>query len=366
MSTMQTLDIISISGVYQIVNLINGKRYIGSSKNIKSRWKEHLDKLNKNKHYNIHLKNSWNKYGKENFKFEIIEECLENDLADKEQYWIDYYRSYERNYGYNLSKNTKAFNRGHKDTEESRNKKSLARRGDKNPNYGNGYKISGEKNKHYIKIDKYIQEKICEKYIYGFSIYVLAEENNVSIQKILSVLRDNNIKIRSNNESKNIEFKCKFLDIVLKKEIINDYINGVSFTEIYKKYDLGIYSLNYIFEEYNIKKRNYEEKWKFRKLKFGDGGNNSHNIGYKWINKDDKQTQVKPEELQKYLDQGWKLGFIINNKGEKNPNYGRRSRTMNKDGKNKMILLDEVENYLKDGWVFGQLKKKREKNKCKH
>ena len=55
-------------GVYKIVNTVNGKIYIGSSKNIDRRWNEHIRVLELNAHNNQHLQNAWNKYGKNNDK----------------------------------------------------------------------------------------------------------------------------------------------------------------------------------------------------------------------------------------------------------------------------------------------------------
>ena len=65
-------------GIYKITNIINSCYYIGSSINIKKRWREHVIMLTKNKHDNAFLQNSWNKYGEKSFKFEIIE--LTNDI----------------------------------------------------------------------------------------------------------------------------------------------------------------------------------------------------------------------------------------------------------------------------------------------
>ena len=50
-------------GIYQILNIINNKRYIGSSSNLIKRNNRHLDELIKNKHCNLHLQNSFNKHG---------------------------------------------------------------------------------------------------------------------------------------------------------------------------------------------------------------------------------------------------------------------------------------------------------------
>jgi group I intron endonuclease len=78
-----------IIGIYCIINSINGKKYIGSSRNIESRFKNHLCRLNKNKHTNTHLQNAVNKYGIKNFSFSIIEKCTINELINKEQYYIN-------------------------------------------------------------------------------------------------------------------------------------------------------------------------------------------------------------------------------------------------------------------------------------
>lgn len=94
-----------ISGIYSINNKINNKIYIGSSKNIINRWqKEHLPSLKKNKHYSKHLQRAWNKYGENNFEFKIIEECKKELLVEKEGYWIENYKSWDRKYGYNLNR----------------------------------------------------------------------------------------------------------------------------------------------------------------------------------------------------------------------------------------------------------------------
>jgi hypothetical protein len=54
------------SGVYKIINKVDGKYYIGSSGDIRGfnrgRWYGHINKLKKNKHINSHLQNAWNKY----------------------------------------------------------------------------------------------------------------------------------------------------------------------------------------------------------------------------------------------------------------------------------------------------------------
>ncbi len=81
-----------VIGVYKIENILNGKIYIGGSNNLKSRVLTHKTRLRENTHHNKHLQNSWNKYGKENFKFETIEECGVYELEEREQYWFSFYK----------------------------------------------------------------------------------------------------------------------------------------------------------------------------------------------------------------------------------------------------------------------------------
>ena len=73
------------SGIYHILNTVNGKRYVGSSQNIQRRFAKHRYFLNHNKHWNQHLQNAWNKYGAKVFKFEVVEEVLVEQLLDVEQ-----------------------------------------------------------------------------------------------------------------------------------------------------------------------------------------------------------------------------------------------------------------------------------------
>lgn len=77
------------SGIYKIINIVNEKCYIGSAVNFKQRWMDHKKLLNKNKHHSKHLQNTWNKYSKDNFKFEILLTCEKEELLDYEQLHFD-------------------------------------------------------------------------------------------------------------------------------------------------------------------------------------------------------------------------------------------------------------------------------------
>lgn len=77
------------SGIYCIVNTINQKKYIGSSKNLYKRLQSHRANLRANNHTNKKLQNSWNKHGESNFQYFIIEYCSESILLAREQYYVD-------------------------------------------------------------------------------------------------------------------------------------------------------------------------------------------------------------------------------------------------------------------------------------
>lgn len=77
------------SGIYIITNYSNNKIYIGSSKDLKRRISQHKYLLSKNKHHNKHLQLSYNKYGKDNFNYKVLENCEIKDLINREQYYID-------------------------------------------------------------------------------------------------------------------------------------------------------------------------------------------------------------------------------------------------------------------------------------
>ena len=115
-------------GIYKIENLINKKVYIGQSINIECRWNSHKNDLIRGNHINKYLQNAWNKYGNDNFKFEIIEECLEEELNQKEIYWINYYGGCNSVQNYNLASGG---NCGGSPSIETREKLSISNRGQK-------------------------------------------------------------------------------------------------------------------------------------------------------------------------------------------------------------------------------------------
>jgi len=166
------------SGVYKITCLSNCKIYIGSSKNIKNRIKNHVYRLNKNNHVNPHLQNAWNLYGDNSFIFETLEFCEEEKLLEREQYYMDLTKCFDKEIGFNncfksdrplgykhtlenrlkmsfikkeqlklglIKCNLIRKEKGYKHSEETKNKIRETKIGDKNPMYGK--KLSDEQKK---------------------------------------------------------------------------------------------------------------------------------------------------------------------------------------------------------------------------
>lgn len=103
-----------VCGIYSIFNLINGKRYVGSSVNLYNRLHEHLHNLKNNKAHNKHLQSAWNKYGEDNFIYNILEFCNPEERFEREQHYIDSLMP-----EYNLTLQVMA-NFGHSPSEETR------------------------------------------------------------------------------------------------------------------------------------------------------------------------------------------------------------------------------------------------------
>ena len=118
-----------IAGVYTITNLIDNKIYVGCTDNIKKRWRTHKRELKKGIHHGIRLQRAWNKYGEENFKFEILVECEINHLLSEEHYWATMLNVHNTEYGYNTQPTSPNGKRGHAaETIEKIRQKAIGRK----------------------------------------------------------------------------------------------------------------------------------------------------------------------------------------------------------------------------------------------
>jgi len=118
------------SGVYQIVNTVNGKRYVGSAKCFRDRWSKHRRDLGKGVHHSQYLQRAWNKYGADKFDFEVVLVCSPADAVFYEQRMMDVHKSANHRCGYNIAP-AAGSQLGLKHSQKSREQMSRVRTGAK-------------------------------------------------------------------------------------------------------------------------------------------------------------------------------------------------------------------------------------------
>ena len=293
------------SGIYKITNIKNGKVYIGQSVNLDVRIKNHMYHLEKEDHYNQLLQRSFKKYGKENFVIEVMEECDVEELDDKERFWISFFDSTNREYGYNFESGGHSNKVLHAETRKKLSEHfKKARLGEGNPMYGRKlpkYRIKQlrmtnrgrsdkltERDVRHIKMALYLGRSQIEL----SSMYEVSHSTINKIAKVANwewVLSDLNKSISEsyqvNKEERNKRIKEMFDDgfpstviaytlnctrntvvrvVGVKRKdliadrnslIINDFNEGVSRKELANKYSLEESTVKTIVSEHARKKR---------------------------------------------------------------------------------------------------------------
>lgn len=201
--------------IYKTINLVNGKIYIGQDT------KDNKYYLGSGKILRVAIK----KYGKDNFKKEIIETCkTQEELNIREIFWINYYNSTNRKIGYNIAYG--GFGKlGCKHTNTTKLHFSKQRLGVHNSNFGKklpdyqrkalsiaGKKRVGELNTFFGKkhtnitkqkiglansiiLTKEKEEEIVKLYS-TFSIDAIAEQLNIGYKKVYNVLKKYKVSMR--------------------------------------------------------------------------------------------------------------------------------------------------------------------------
>jgi group I intron endonuclease len=185
-----------LCGIYCIRNMINDKKYIGKSINIRQRIYNHIGGLNSKdkKRENQHFINSWWKHGKENFEYFILEiidiniENFENIMKEKELFWMNYYNTTNRSYGYNLrqdsSTNLIILDETRKKLSESRKKRDL-----KFPNLN---KENGIKTSNFWKNNPEIKNQMRQKVSDNHTKYLIYQysKDGKTLIKIWNKVKD--------------------------------------------------------------------------------------------------------------------------------------------------------------------------------
>ena len=196
-------------GIYKIINLINGKFYIGSSNNLIKRWRDHLYRLRNNKHMNKHLQNAYNKYGESSFAFVILESNNSwsgEELREKEQEYLDYYFENSPELFYNMAPKATGGNSTHFSEE--------------------GLQSISEKNR---KLSNIELEEVKEKILAGVPKKDIARLYDIAPSTLSSIL-----------DSSCPEFTQSYITRQRILKIVQLYNEGFSYKEIAKQLDISI------------------------------------------------------------------------------------------------------------------------------
>lgn len=267
------------TGIYKIVNKINGKHYVGSSINIDKRWSGHRYLLINNKHENQHLQNAWNKYGEDTFEFIKIEDVLiprywtdkekSEKLLQREQFYLDQVLMEDRKMvNHSISYNIAIDAKGSMISEEVKRKIS-------------------ESNSFF---SKYEIKQIHEQYMSGNTSFGLAEKYNVDNTTLLKSFKRYGLESKGPSDAqtskcrgeshynygkkmsagvrKNLSeshiFGMNRFDQDTEDEICKKYNNGLSTHKIGRIYGCSKSTINNILKRHNIHIRSMSQASKLR------------------------------------------------------------------------------------------------------
>ena len=210
-------------GIYKITNKINGHAYIGLSTNIEERWKQHQSLYNQNRESNKVLYKAFQKYGIENFIFEVLEECSILELSEKEKYYIEKFDTYFN--GYNMTAGGED-NQGdshpkhkleQKDIEDIRTRyNNLERRKDVYDLYKNRIGESGFSKIWKGETWKHIMPEVYTKENKEFHLHNTGNKGSSNGRSKLSEQDVQNIRLRKKNNEK-------------VRDVYEDYKNKLTF-----------------------------------------------------------------------------------------------------------------------------------------
>jgi len=248
--------------IYITTNLINGKKYIGKDE------KNNSDYLGSG----IHLTRSIKKYGKENFRKEIIEHCkTSEELKEKEIYWIDFYKACESDQFYNIAKGGDGGNVIKGYSEEQ--KKEIYKKTIKNRKW---YKPTDE-------TKQKISQKHKGKKLSDITKFKLSEYNKG--KKWTSKQRENFIKSNTGHIVTE-ETRLKISKATKGKHTgLTPWNKGIPMTD--------------------------ETKEKLSILRKGKNcGNDNSSYNKIWLNDGNKNLYVLKKEIDNYINDGYKMGMI--------------------------------------------------------
>jgi len=209
------------SGIYCFLNTKTGKVYVGSSLNMQKRKVQHIFNLNRGKHTNSYLQNSWNTHNKSNFVFLILENVMlpsyytkeekSELLCRREQHYLNKLLSEDgNNIDKALSYNLDVSASHSIPSDDTRRKQILVRGGPS------------------VKLENVI----CREYLIGKSSVLLSHKYGFTPRTVCNILRRNNVNVRCLTKK-----GYSTLSNMAKKDLCSKYKEGVSSEELAIIYD---------------------------------------------------------------------------------------------------------------------------------
>lgn len=326
--------------IYKTTNLINNKIYIGQ---------HHYERNHIDPHYlgggkNLHL--AFKKYGKENFKCEILEWCDSfEELNEKETYWIKFYNSKDRRIGYNLDDGGQGIP-GYHHTNEAKEKISK-----NNCKYWKGRSLHPNTIRASIESRKKLA---AEGKLKGHKMSQETKEKvKLGLKKWYETHDHPNLGKHPTEETRQ-----KLKESHLGQVAWNKGKNQSEETK--KKVSEGLKKYFSTHTHYHTGQSVTEET----KQKIS-ATVSKINTGKKFINNGSINKFVTVKEAEKYfsLNEGWKYGRLSSQaflKSRKNIN--KNNVWITNEYENKFIPFEDLKNFLNKGWKRGMTRKEKLKN----
>lgn len=325
--------------IYKTTNLINNKIYIGQKHSSKFLGQSYLGSGKR-------LKEAVNKYGKESFKVELIEEVETKEMMDeREIYWISYYHATNKEIGYNLS-------------EGGNVNRTLV--GENNPFYGKHF--SEETLKHLSEVRKgkklgpWSQERREKEYLRRMSedrILQRIEYENTQIQRI-----QQEILLKQEKLTKHLN-TLNYLNIVLEKKRNQSPLTK---ERISKAISDGLKENAKHNPNYGMRGKHVSEETK-QKLRLAHLGKSKKSKGFIHITNDIEDKMINPSEFEIYEKQGWRKGRKkfsqeacknISDGHKGHSSYNKNFIWITNGIEDRCIDKNELDNFDKSIWTRGR------------
>lgn len=248
------------SGIYKITNEKTGKFYIGSAKDIEWRWFEHKRDLRLKSHCNPKLQHSWDFYGGDKFTFTILEEVEpeKDKLLIREQYYLDTFKPYMREIGYNICPT--AF--GGDNITHNPNKEAFIEKmseicsGENNPMFGRKHKDESLKKQKDKAKGRFSLEWFGIKYGKREGKKKYDERRKMLSNRKINYSHPNPMKGKTRG-TMSIEIKNKISEAKLrmrkvKDQLLNDIEKGeLTIMQLAKKYNVAASSIKFTKQQMN-------------------------------------------------------------------------------------------------------------------